>query len=255
MDLHGMKIIICGHGFVGKAHGLFLSTNHDISVYDPAKGYKDQSVFKNADAVIISVSTPEGDDGMCNMNNVYKCLELCNDVPILIKSTISLEGWELLNRGYANREITFSPEYLRAAHAFEDFKNHKSISIGGGNTNFWLEVLSNSLKVRVDVVDPKILILTKYFRNSYLAMKVAFFNQMHDMAKAAGVIPEELLMHVSNDERIGKSHTYVNEDDRGFGGHCFPKDTAALLHTANSYRYNLSILNEAVNYNKGIRNE
>ena len=86
-------------------------------------------------------------------------------------------------------------------------------------------------------------------------MKVAFFNQMHDMAKAAGVIPEELLMQVSNDERIGKSHTYVNEDDRGFGGHCFPKDTAALLHTANSYRYNLSILNEAVNYNKGIRNE
>ena len=253
MDLYVMKILICGHGFVGKAHGLFLSTDHDISVYDPALGYKDKLVFKNAEAVIIAVSTPEGENGMCDMNNVYKCLELCNDVPILIKSTISLEGWELLNRGYGNREITFSPEYLRAAHAFEDFRNHTSISIGGGNTNFWLEVLSNALKVRVDVTDPKVLILTKYFRNSYLAMKVAFFNQIHDMAKTVGVDPSELLVQVSNDERIGKSHTYVNEYDRGFGGHCFPKDTRALLHTANSYRYDLSILQAAVNYNAGIR--
>ena len=50
-----MKIVICGHGFVGKAHGLFLSTDHDIKVWHPQLGYKDKSVFKNADAVIIAV--------------------------------------------------------------------------------------------------------------------------------------------------------------------------------------------------------
>ncbi len=248
-----MKIVICGHGFVGKAHGLFLSTDHDIKVWDPQLGYKDKSVFKNADAVIIAVSTPEGEDGMCDMNNVYKCLELCNDVPILIKSTISIEGWRLLNRGYGNRQITFSPEYLRAAHAFEDFRKHSSISIGGGDTGFWLEVLSNSLNVRVDVKDPEVLILTKYFRNAFLATKVAFFNQIYDMAKNAGVEPNELLMNVSDDPRIGKSHTYVNEDDRGFGGHCFPKDTNAIVYSANKSGYDLSIIRKAISYNKGIR--
>lgn len=250
-----MNILICGHGFVGKAHGLFLSTNHDIKVWDPQLGYKDQSVFKNADAVIIAVSTPEGEDGMCNMNNVYKCLEMCNDVPILIKSTISIEGWSLLNRAYKDRQISFSPEYLRAAHAFEDFKNHESISIGGGDVNFWIEMLSNSLKVRVNIVDPEVLILTKYFRNAFLATKVSFFNQMHDMAKNHNVDPSELLMNVSNDPRIGKSHTYVNEDDRGFGGHCFPKDTNAIVYSAMKSGYDLSIIREAISYNERLKNE
>ena len=58
-----MNIVICGHCFVGKANGLALSSKHDIKVFDPQLGYKDQSVFKNADAVIIAVSTPEGEDG------------------------------------------------------------------------------------------------------------------------------------------------------------------------------------------------
>ena len=249
-----MNIVICGHGFVGKAHGLFLSTSHDIKVWDPQLGYKDQSIFKNADAVIVAVSTPEGEEGQCDMHNVYDCIELCNkETPILIKSTISLEGWRLLTRRPNIDKITFSPEYLRAAHAFEDFKSHTSISIGGGDTKFWLEILSDALNVQVDIKDPEILILTKYFRNAFLATKVAFFNQIHDMAKNAGVDPSELLMNVSDDPRIGKSHTYVNEDDRGFGGHCFPKDTAAIVHSAKKAGYNLSIIGEAVSYNRGIR--
>jgi len=249
-----MNIVIFGHGFVGKAHGLALSSKHDIKVFDPQLGYKDQSVFKNADAVIIAVSTPEGEDGECDMKNVYDCAELCDkETPILIKSTISLEGWRLITKRPNAAKITFSPEYLRAAHAFEDFKNHTSISIGGGDTSFWLDILSNSLGVRVDIKDPEVLILTKYFRNAYLATKVAFFNQINDMAKRVDVDPAEVLMNVSDDPRIGKSHTYVNEDDRGFGGHCFPKDTTAIVHSAKKAGYNLSLISEAISYNKGIR--
>ena len=256
MDLYRMNILICGHGFVGKAHGLFLSSNHNVSVYDPMLGYKQVTPFATADAVIISVATPEADDGSCFMNNVYDCIEKVPDnVPILIKSTVSLEGWRLINRAYSDKQITFSPEYLRAAYAMDDFRNQSEIQLGGGDTNFWCELLSNSLGIRIVVEDPELLILTKYFRNTFLATKVAFFNQMYDMALAADVNPGQLLSMVSDDPRIGNSHTYVNPEDRGFGGHCFPKDTLALLSSGNELGCDLSILLEAMHYNERIRNE
>lgn len=251
-----MNIIICGHGFVGKAHGLFLTGFHDIRVYDPNLGYKDTSVFDDADGVIVAVATPEGDDGECDMSSVYDIIERINPgTPILIKSTISLEGWRLINRAYPDEHITFSPEYLRADHAFDDFKNQTSIEIGGGDTNFWTDILSDARKVPVNVLNPEVLILNKYFRNAYLAMKVAFFEQMYDMAIASGVEPNELLATVSDDKRIGKSHTYIDINDRGYGGHCFPKDTSALLATGHRMGYDLSILSEAMQYNERLRNE
>ena len=107
----------------------------------------------------------------------------------------------------------------------------------------------------IHVKKPEILIMTKYFRNSYLAMKVAFFNQVYDMANAIGVDPHELLQNVSDDPRIGKSHTNVHEDDRGYGGHCFPKDVSALLNTAHTKGVDLSILSEAMQYNERLRDE
>ena len=172
-----MNILICGYGFVGMAHALSLQPYYNTHIYDPMKGYE---TWVDCDAAIIAVSTPENEDGSCNMSNVYQVIErIKDDVPILIKSTISLEGWELIKRAYPKRQITFSPEYLRANHAMEDFKNQKSVSIGGGDTTYWLRILS-TLSIPVEIKNPEILILTKYFRNSYLAMKVAFFNQMYD---------------------------------------------------------------------------
>ena len=75
------------------------------------------------------------------------------------------------------------------------------------------------------------------------------------MADATNLDPHELLQSVSNDPRIGKSHTYVNGDDRGYGGHCFPKDVSALLNTAYTKGVDLSILSEAMQYNERLRNE
>ena len=247
-----MNILICGYGFVGMAHALSLQPHYITHIYDPMKGYEK---WVDCDAAIIAVSTPENEDGSCNMSNVYQVIErIKDDVPILIKSTISLEGWELIKRAYPKRQITFSPEYLRANHAMEDFKNQKSVSIGGGDTTYWLRILS-TLSIPVEIKNPEILILTKYFRNSYLAMKVAFFNQMYDMASEVGLEPHELLQSVSDDPRIGKSHTHVDEDDRGYGGHCFPKDVSALLNTAHTKGVDLTILSEAMQYNERLRDE
>lgn len=250
-----MKIQIAGYGFVGMAHALALQASGiEVHIYDPYKGEPDWC--KDCDAIIIAVSTPQHSDGSCDMSNVYSCVEAANlynpDTPILIKSTISLDGWRLINRSYPGINITFSPEFLRAEHALEDFKKQTATMIGGGHISFWMNVLSTSLGTYVDVTDPEVLILTKYFRNSYLATKVAFFNQMYDICEAAGVDAKKVLTNTAKDDRIGTSHTQITEE-RGFGGHCFPKDTSAICQAAKEYGKPMTVLEAAREYNDYIR--
>lgn len=241
-----MKLTIAGYGFVGKAHLALLKDNHDIEIVDPA--YNDNKISKDTDGVIICVSTPPRADGSCEMANVYEVIEACPDVPILIKSTISVEGWDMLVDTFPNRMLNFSPEFLRAASAVEDLKNMDYMLIGGNSCNFWAKVFN----IDIEVADPRDLILTKYARNSFLALKVAFFNQIYDLCKATGVNYDAVDYYTGIDPRIGDSHMTVTEE-RGFGGHCFPKDTRALVKTAQRNNVSLSILQEAIEYNNKIR--
>ena len=185
------------------------------------------------------------------MQNVYDVLNDLKNVPVLIKSTISLIGWEYIQRTF--RKVSFSPEFLRAESALEDFRKNNTILIGGDSVHFWQEIFLNAMgNINIDVAQPEELILTKYFRNSFLATKVAFFNEIYDLCKAADIDYETVSRLIALDSRIGSSHTQVTED-RGFGGHCFPKDVSALLKMAEVLENNLNILEAANNYNKRIR--
>jgi len=240
-----MKILIAGYGFVGRAHHELLKGRHDIEIYDPALGYKHVKV---PDAVIVCVSTPPRPDGSCHMDNVYEVIEAAPDVPILIKSTISLEGWQMLADAFPDRQISFSPEFLRAATAVEDMQNMDLMLIGGNSCCFWRDVFG----VNIEVAEPEELVLAKYARNSFLALKVAFFNQMYDLCDALDVEYDAVAHYTTMDSRIGDSHSFISKE-RGFGGHCFPKDTSALIKTAQRNNVELSILKEAVEYNRRIR--
>ena len=246
-----MKIGIAGYGFVGQAHQGVLKDYHDIIISDPAlKHYGD---LRQADAIIVCVSTPQGSHGGCHMDNVYKVIEDSPDVPILIKSTISLEGWDMLKHVFPNKQLTFSPEFLRAATALEDFKNNNTVLLGGGDTNFWSDLFVTAMgKVNIDIADPKELILTKYARNTFLALKVAYFNQLYDLCKKSGIDYEQVRKYTILDDRIGESHTTIT-DERGFGGHCFPKDTEAFVTSSKRVDSTLSILEHAIEYNQRIR--
>ena len=242
-----MKITIAGYGFVGKAHHELLKDKHDITIYDPELGYKD---FGNPEAVIVCVSTPPNAGGGCKMDNVYEVVEAAPDVPILIKSTISVEGWQMLVDTFPNRMLNFSPEFLRAATAVEDIRAMDLMLIGGTSCNFWAKVFD----VSCEIAEPEELILAKYARNSFLALKVAFFNQMYDLCQALDVDYEAVKHYTAMDNRIGDSHMNITAE-RGFGGHCFPKDIDALIRTAQRDNVELSILKEAVEYNKRIRKD
>lgn len=245
-----MKLTVAGYGFVGKAHVELLKDKHTITIVDPAFPEYSQRVPLDSEAVIICVSTPMHESGACNINNVYNVIADSPNVPILIKSTISAEGWDTLKEMFPNHNINFSPEFLRAASAVEDLKNTDTILVGGNDPCFWGKVFNLPVEI---ALEPKELILAKYARNSFLALKVAYFNQLYDLCEALGIEYDAVAHYTTMDPRIGDSHSFISEE-RGFGGHCFPKDIAALVKTAQRNNVELSIIQTAIEYNNKIRN-
>ena len=248
-------MIIAGYGFVGKAHELlFKHFRNEIVIHDPPKDmYAD---FDKASAVVICVPTPQSEDGACDISAVHHVLSLCKETtPILIKSTISIQGWQELKQTFPNHRICFSPEFLRAATYMNDIKNITDVILSG-DTDYWRDQYSyNWPKRDIKIVKPEEAIAIKYFRNAFLAAKVSFFNEIYDFCNAYDVNFEQVRGGIAADRRIGDSHTYVWPEDgtRGWGGMCFPKDTSALLKMAAEKNINLNTLEAAVEYNKKIR--
>ena len=248
-----MKIGIAGYGYVGQAHEAALKDYHEILISDPALGH--YANLKHADAIIVCVSTPQHTSGSCNVNNVYEVIAEAPPVPILIKSTISIEGWDIIRTDFASANLTFSPEFLRAESALEDFENTKDFIMGGDNVAFWADILITALgNINVSSAGVAELILTKYFRNSFLATKVAFFNEIYDLCNALDTDYSTVAKLIGHDPRIGHSHTKVTKE-RGFGGHCFPKDTSAIITTAKNNKQTLTILEQAIESNKNLRKD
>jgi len=248
-----MKLTVIGYGFVGKALHCMLELAHDMTIVDPT--YTDNEIPRDSDGYVICLPTPSAEDESCDMSIIIDVLEsLPNKAAVLIKSTISLEGWKEITTTYPGLDVTFSPEFLTAANAIEDFNNQTEMLIGGGYYEFWIRCFQQCKDLTFVIKEPEELILAKYFRNSFLATKVAFFNQLYDLCKTTNIDYDEVRGLVAMDERIGSSHTQVT-NNRGFGGYCFPKDTKAIIATSDLALYDLSILVEAIRYNDSIRKE
>lgn len=250
------SMIIAGHGFVGKAYELlFKDHRREIEIHDPPKGMT--ADFDCASAVVVCVPTPQHNDGSCDMSAVYATVALCKtSTPIMIKSTISLQGWQNLKHRFPEHQLCFSPEFLRAANFMNDIKNLDSVILSG-DVDYWRDQYSyNWPDVKQYIVEPAEAIAIKYFRNAFLATKVSFFNEIYDFCNAYNIDYEQVRSGVAVDNRIGESHTYVwpEQGIRGWGGYCFPKDTCALLKMANEQNINLNTLEAATQYNKRIKN-
>jgi UDPglucose 6-dehydrogenase len=249
-----MKLTLIGYGFVGKAVHNVLQDYYNIKIVDPK--YNDNVINDDSDGYIVCVPTPTSHVGSCDMSIVNTVVNCCpDDKPILIKSTISLEGWEVIKN--MNKQICFSPEFLTAANANEDFKNQKFMLFGGDNIDFWEEVFILAKGFTPIYGTVKELILTKYLRNSFLATKVAFFNEVYDFCQITNIDYNNVAEMVGMDDRITRSHMQIPGPDgeRGFGGACFPKDTMALLLTGLYYKTPFSILRQVVESNKRIKND
>ena len=261
-----MRITIAGYGYVGRAiEALMYDADIETKIVDPnyyrilgkdlTCGLKIYDTKPSG--VIICVSTPQSDTGACDISNVCSVIEdTDSEIPILIKSTISLEGWNEIKKKFPKHIIAFSPEFLRASTAIQDLRDTKEILIGGDDLTFWIDLFKKTYKHEIKFLTMPVneLILIKYFRNAFLATKVSFFNQIYDLCEATGIDYENVAQGIGMDTRIGNSHTKVNTS-RGYGGHCFPKDVKAILATAKANNVNLSLINKSQQYNNTVRKE
>ena len=260
--------LIAGYGYVGKAveNSILVAGMAPPIVIDPAiEGFPtwNQINLDEVHGVLICVATPEGADGSCDYSNVLEVLShIPEDKPVLIKSTISIEAWREIEKQYPNHQLGFSPEFLTAKNAIDDYRNQTFVILSGKMGEFWYKFFAYTIPLlghnpmpmgTIHFCSPEEAILTKYASNAFLAVKVGFFNHIYDLANLVGADYSKIRELLGERPQIGLNHTEITEE-RGWGGHCFPKDTSALLKTAESYNYDMEILNAAVKYNKKIRN-
>ena len=253
-------LIIIGYGHVGKAVDKILNPIHRIVAID-IEGYQKNTITKHegysAKGIIVCVPTPEAPDGSCDISIVEKVLQESNklNLPVLIKSTISIDGYAELAHKYS---ITYSPEFLRQKHAVDDMKNVKDIFIGGADVPFWVDVLREVYPMTVKIHECSVseMIMTKYIRNSFLATKVVFFNEIHQLCKKLDISYDKVVSMVEKDDRIGSSHMKVPGDHgKGYAGACFPKDVKAFLKTAEKSATRLSVLRTVDKTNRQLKGD
>jgi|13_taG_2_1085334.scaffolds.fasta_scaffold46852_2 UDPglucose 6-dehydrogenase len=257
-----MKFIIAGYGFVGSAIGELLSKHHEVIPIDPRlNSNKIEDHIDTADGLIIAVSTPPAKNGDCDDSNIWNVLKSAGegqvDLPILIKSTVTWSSLEKIveyNKAWNRSNITYYPEFLREATALEDLVNQKYVILGGEYTKYWADILYQVLPLIEHIHSCTIqeASIVKYMANSYLATKVTFFNELFELCNKVDANYDTVSNLLGLDNRIGAGHTVVPGPDGkfGWGGHCFPKDTQALINEAKDLGIDLSLLEKAVELNK-----
>ena len=246
------KVGIIGLGFVGGAIESAFIDNADVQLVrrDPAKGlnasYDD---LKKCDAIFICVPSPQRDDGSCDIKYEGVIISKCTAPPRVYQ--------ELQTRC---PNLIHAPEFLTAANAVRDYACGTFAFIGGSVSAYRREaerVIRLSQPSLKDVYHCTIAeaSLAKYTLNTFLATKVIYMNEIAELAKSLECNYTVVSKMVKTDPRIGNSHLQVPGPDGqfGFGGACFPKDTAALLKIAEDAGVNMNVLEAAVKKNLLLR--
>lgn len=255
-----MKLLIIGHGFVGKAvdYG-FTHTNVEKTIVDPKYGNSIEDIHINDfDATFVCVPTPMNTDGSIDTTILDSVMTKINSSyrgrhkPIIIKSTVTPDIIEK----YSGSGIVYNPEFLREKTALEDFVNPDFHVFGGQVFDTQIvEELYNTYSMCKRCVSyhigAKEASLVKYAINSFLATKVTFFNQLYDVAKDSNTDYNAIIKVIEQEPRIGKTHLRVPgfDNKRGFGGACFPKDTNAFIN----YTDKMSLLEKVIDINNDYR--
>lgn len=257
---------IIGVGFVGNA---VRSAYEDLSPFvqtvciDPYKGFNGTyNDIRDASGVFVCVPSPMLDDGTCDISallDVLANLKAINYQGVIIsKVTAPPLVYKSLQEDFPN--LVHAPEFLTAANAIKDYLNGTFCFLGG-QVSAYVNEAERIIKIGqpdiTSVAKCKIqeAALAKYVINTFLATKVGFMNEIYQLAEALDCDYNRVAGMVQFDQRIGRSHMKVPGPDGsfGFGGACFPKDTAALLKIAEVAGVSLNILDAAVKKNTLLR--
>ena len=217
-----------------------------------------------AAAVFIAVGTPSRrGDGHADLSYVYSASEeiaqnIGGFTVVVTKSTVPVgtgdEVENIIGKSNAseNYAVVSNPEFLREGAAIQDFKRPDRVVVGTDDAR--AQEVMRALYRPLYINETPILFtsrktseLIKYAANSFLATKITFINEMADLCEAVGANVQEVAKGIGLDKRIGSKFLHAGP---GYGGSCFPKDTLALVRTAEEADVPLSIVSSVVDANE-----
>lgn len=255
-----MKLGIIGLGIIGSAckYG-FEKLGHQIFVHDIKMNTKIEDVLET-EIVYVCVPSPSKEDGSCDTSIVKQVIQNLKDLKykgiIAIKSTVKPTTTETLILLTGGMDICFVPEFLRERCAIVDFtENHTLLAVGTVSERVYNKIVECHGKypkycVKMSPTEAEIL---KYYSNVFNSMKIIFANEMYEVSKATGadytVIKEAFIKRGTAVDL----YLDVNENFRGFGGMCLPKDTAALVSFVKELNLNMKLFETILEENKKFK--
>ena len=260
-----MKITVVGLGYVGLSNAILLAQKNEVVGIDLDKKrvdminqknspLKDKEIidylknkdinltaksdgkedYKDSELAIISVPTNYDEErAYFDTSLVEKVISdikgVNKNLPIIIKSTIPIGFTESMKKVHKCENILFSPEFLREGRALFDCLNPSRIIVG--DVTELGEKIAKVYK-SLSLNDAEVLLMhsteaeaVKLFANTYLAMRVSYFNELDSFAEVKGLNTKEIIDGVCSDPRIGNQY---NNPSFGYGGYCLPKDSKQL---------------------------